>query len=86
MGDRGAVSSAKSHHPARQGSKGSVKGEDKLTSTSRRARYTLVDDTKIYRLKEQGLSWIEITKQFLERSAGSIKVRHYTMLKATNRS
>ena len=59
-GNRGAVSSTKSHHPARQGSRGSAKDEDKPASTSRRARYTPADDTQICRLKEQGLSWIEI--------------------------
>lgn len=36
MGDRDAVFSAKRHRPA-QGSNGSVKGEDKPTSTLRRA-------------------------------------------------
>jgi hypothetical protein len=67
---RGAVSSAKRHRLVRQGSKGSAKDEDKLTSTSRRARYTLADDTKIYQLKEQGLPWITIAKHFLGRCAG----------------
>ncbi|RYP48549.1 hypothetical protein DL768_005588 [Monosporascus sp. mg162] len=68
MENRGTVSSAKRHRPARQESKGSTKDEGKQTSTSRRARYTPADDAKVRHLKEQGLSWIAIAQHFPGRS------------------
>ncbi len=85
--NRGAVSSAKRRRPAREKSKGSTtKHKDKPTSTSRRAKYTPADDAKIRQLKEQGLPWIAIAKQFPGRSAGAIEVRYHTKLKNTNPS
>lgn len=84
--DRGNIPSAKSRHPARHKSKGSTKNEDKPTSTSRRARYTLADDAKIHQLKEQGLSWIAIAKHFPGRSAGAIEARYHTKLKTADPS
>ena len=84
--NRGTVSSAKRRRPARQKSKGSTKDEDKPTSTSRRARYTPVDNAKIRQLKDQGLSWIAIAKYFPGRSAGAIEVRYHTKLKTADPS
>ena len=85
--NRGAVSSAKRRRPAREKSKGSTtKHKDKPTSTSRRAKYTPADDAKIRQLKEQGLPWIAIAKQFPGRSAGAIEVRYHTKLKNTSPS
>ncbi|KAK4151942.1 hypothetical protein C8A00DRAFT_35415 [Chaetomidium leptoderma] len=78
--------SAKSHRPARQKSNGITKHKDKLTSTSRRARYTLADDAEILRLKGQGLPWTEIAEQFPGRSAGAIEVRYHTKLKTAGLS
>ncbi|KAL2188037.1 hypothetical protein L209DRAFT_777978 [Thermothelomyces heterothallicus CBS 203.75] len=48
--------------------------------------YTPEDDTKICQLKDQGLSWPAIAKQFLGRTAGAIEVRYHTKLKAADPS
>lgn len=84
--NRGTVSAAKRRRQARQRSNGSTKDEDKPTSTSKRARYTPADDAKICQLKEQGLSWIAIAKQFPGRSVGAIEVRYHTKLKTADPS
>jgi hypothetical protein len=47
---------------------------------------TPADDAKIRRLKEQGLSGIEIAKHFTGRSAGAIEVRYHTKLKTADPS
>ncbi len=72
---------AKRRRPARQKSNRATKHKDKPASTSRRARYTPADDTKMLRLKGQGLSWTEIAEQFPGRSARAIEARYYTTLK-----
>ncbi|KAK3896370.1 hypothetical protein C8A05DRAFT_20635, partial [Staphylotrichum tortipilum] len=79
---RGAISSAERRRPARQ-SKGIMNDKGKPTLTSNRARYTPADDAKILQLKEQGLSWSAIAKEFPGRSARAIQVRHQTKLKPT---
>ena len=78
---RGTVPSIKRRQLARQKSNRSTKDEDKPTSTSRRARYTPADDSKIRQLKEQGLSWIAIAEQFPGYSPRAIEVRYHTKLK-----
>jgi len=46
----------------------------------------LADDAEIRRLKEQGLTWIEISKHFLGRTIGAIVVRYHTKLKSADSS
>lgn len=87
--NRGPVPSAQKQRPARQRSTRSPKDENppadsKSTSSSRGARYTSEDDTKIRQLKERGLSWPAIARHFPGRTAGAIEVRYHTKLKTAD--
>ncbi|RYP31679.1 hypothetical protein DL767_005592 [Monosporascus sp. MG133] len=84
-----SISSPKRHVSARHGSTTSTKDKDTTANpkpTSKRARYTLEDDTKIRQLKEKGLSWRAIAKQFPGRSLGAIEVMYHTKLKTDDTS
>ncbi|KAK4119396.1 hypothetical protein N657DRAFT_637326 [Parathielavia appendiculata] len=87
--NRRSILLAKQRRVAKQSSTLSKRGEKSAvqptsTSTSKRAGYTAEEDAKIHQLKEQGLSWLEITEHFPGRTPGAIRVRYHNKLKPTS--